>query len=61
MSGLGIAFGVIAIMAGLFWSALCFFAASMADRSWNPWKEVYLPASIGLIPIACGIWLIITK
>lgn len=44
----------VLILMGLVWIFLSILSACMADRSINPLTEMYLPASIGLIPIIIG-------
>jgi hypothetical protein len=34
---------------------MCVMGASMADRPIDPWKEMWLPASFGILPIIVGI------
>ena len=56
MTILRIIFSVLLILGGLLWIGVCVLAGNMADREVDWFKEILLPAAIGLIPIALGLW-----
>ena len=58
MKTMMIVISVVLILGGLGWMGLCVLAGNMADREVNWFKDICLPASLGLIPIAIAVLLL---
>jgi len=58
MKILMVAISVVLILVGLGWMFVCVLAGNMADREVNRFKEIWLPASLGLIPIVVAVLLL---